>query len=195
MYTNIPTEELNTNIEIVCLNNIKDTLKHNIIKLSSTIIEQNYFQFLDKIYIQPEGLAMGAPTSSMFSEFYLQFLEKSTLYNILLDNDVKGYFRYVDDMLIVYNEDKADIDSLLDCFNHVSPKLKFTAEKETESKINFLDITIIREPSKLSINIYRKPKYTDAIIAADSCHPKEHKMSAIRYLYNRMNSYQLTPAK
>jgi hypothetical protein len=62
---------------------------------------------------------------------------------------------------------------------HLFPGLK----KTTES---------YREQSKLSTDIYRKPTFTDMIIPNDSCHPKEHKVTAIRYLYNRMNSYQLS---
>jgi hypothetical protein len=96
-------------------------------------------------------LAMGAPTSSIFSEIYLQFLENSTIYNFLLNYDIKGYFRYVDDNLIVHDEEKTNIDTLLECFNNISPKLKFAVEKEVEHKINFLDITINREPNKMPI--------------------------------------------
>jgi hypothetical protein len=47
----------------------------------------------------------------------------------------------------------------------------------------------------MSIDIYRKPTYTDVIIPNDSCHPREHKMAAIHYLYNRMNTYYLSPGK
>ena len=72
----------------------------------------------------------------------------------MLNHDVKGYFRYVADILIVYDEDKTKIDTLLDCFNHISTKLKFTAERN-RSKINFLDVMFIREPNKLAIDIYR----------------------------------------
>jgi len=43
------------------------------------------------------------------------------------------------------------------------------------------------------VDIYRKPTSTDVIIPNDSCHPKEHKVAAIRYLRNRMVSYQLAP--
>jgi hypothetical protein len=136
---------------------------------------------------------MGATTSSIFSELYLQFPENSTIYNFLLNYDIKGYFRYVDDILIVYDEEKTNMDTLLECFNNISPKLKFTIEKEIENKINFLDITINREPNKMSIYIYRKPTYTDVIIPNDSCHPREHKMAAINYLYSRMNTYYLSP--
>ena len=110
-----------------------------------------------KTYVQTEGLAMGAPTSSIFSELYLQSLENSTIYNLLLNYDIKGYFRYVDDILIIYDEGKTNIDTLLECFKNISPKLKFIIEKEIEHKINFLDITVNREPNKMSIDIYRKP--------------------------------------
>ena len=68
----------------------------------------------------------------------------------------EGYFRFVDDILIVYDENKTDIDSLLHCFIQISPKFKFTAEIETEGKINLLDIAITREPNKLSVDIYKK---------------------------------------
>lgn len=79
----------------------------------------------------------------------------------------------------------------MDHFNSVTPKLKFTLEKEADRKISFLDISISTEPKKLSIYIYRKPTYTDIIIPNDSCHPKGHKLAAIRYFYNMMNTYQL----
>ena len=47
----------------------------------------------------------------------------------------------------------------------------------------------------MSIDIYRKPTYTGVIIPNDSCHPREHKMAAISYMYNRMNTYHLPPEK
>jgi len=45
---------------------IIEELKHEIMKISQILIKQNNFQFQDKLNIQ-EGLAMGAPTSPMFS--------------------------------------------------------------------------------------------------------------------------------
>ena len=81
----------------------------------------------------------------------------------------------------------------MECFNKLTPKLEFTLERETNRRINFLDITICREQKSFSMDIYRKPTSTDVIIPNDSCHPKEHKVAAIRYLRNRMVSYQLAP--
>ena len=73
MYMNIPTGELLMIIKSACESNtVKDGLKHNIIKLVKVITDRNYFQFLGQTYIQHEGLAMGAPTSCILSELYLQ---------------------------------------------------------------------------------------------------------------------------
>jgi presenilin-like A22 family membrane protease len=49
------------------------------------------------------GLAMGAPSSPTFSEIYLQYIEHSTIYEILLKYNILGYVCYVDDILIVYD--------------------------------------------------------------------------------------------
>jgi hypothetical protein len=64
-------------------------------------------------------------------------------------------------------------------------------EAETDNSITFLDITIQKESNKFSFNIYRKPTTTDTIIPRESCHPPEQKHAAIRYMINRMNTYQL----
>ena len=194
MYANISTSKLTTIIEKACQDNhIDEKIKLDIIKLTNTVINQNCFQFGGDTYIQMEGLTMGAPTSSILSEFYLQHLETTNIYNTLLEHNIVGYFRYVDDILIIYNHNKTKIEGLLKCFNTLHPKLEFTIEKETDEKINFLDITVTRKPNHFYIDIYRKPTYTDAIIPSDSCHPFEHKIAAIRYLNNRMISYQLPP--
>ena len=169
--------------------------KRDILKLLTVIKEQNCFQFMGKTYTQHDGLAMGAPTSSILSEFFLQHLENSQIYDILLNYNIVGYIRYVDDLLIIYNERKTDIEELLYRFNDITPKLNFTIEKETGGNINFLDLTIHRDIDNLSIDIYRKPTYTDTIIPIDSCHPTEHKYAATRYLHNTLNNYQLSHEK
>jgi hypothetical protein len=97
----------------------------------------------------------------------------------------------VDDILIVYDTIESNIYEVLDDFYQIAPKLKFTLQEEMDRRLNFLDINIQRH---FSTNIYRKPKTTNSIIPNDSCHRKEQKMAAIHYLYNRMNTYNLSTA-
>jgi len=57
--------------------------------------------------------------------------------------------------------------------------------------INYLDITIHRTPTDWKMSVYRKPLFTDTIIPYTSNHPTQHKFAAIRFLYNRLNTYDL----
>ena len=94
MYTTIPTNELLSIIEMTCRNSyVEENTKLDLIKITTTLLEQNYFRFKNMTYLQPEGLAMGAPTSSILAEFYLQHLVYHKIYNLLLSHKVEGYFR------------------------------------------------------------------------------------------------------
>jgi len=160
MYTNIPTKDLISIFNNICKNhNIKDTVTREIISITNLIITQNHFSFQDKTYVQNNGLAMGAPTSSILSEIYLQFLENTKIFDILKEEKIIGYFRYVDDILIIYNENITDVNQVLKAFNDITPSLTFTLEQQEENKLNFLEILIIKTKDKISFDIYRKKNH------------------------------------
>jgi hypothetical protein len=69
--------------------------------------------------------------------------------------------------------------------------LLFTAEIERDNNINYLDISIHKTPKELKTSIFRKPTVTDTIIPYTSNHPTQHKDTAVRFLYNRLNLYNL----
>jgi len=175
--------------------NQEDMLIREILTITRLIITQNYFSFQDKTYLQDNGLAMGAPTTYILSEIYLQFLENTKIFDILKEAKIDGYFRYVDDILIIYNENKTDVDHVLSSFNEITPSLNFTLEREQENKLNFLDLSIMKSTDKISFNIYRKQTTSDIIIPNDSCHPTEQKLVAISYFTNRINTYDLDDAR
>jgi hypothetical protein len=77
-------------------------------------------------------------------------------------------------------------------FNTLHPKIQFTIETETDNSLNYLDLTITNKENRLTFGIFRKPTTTDLIIHNDSCHPYEHKKSAINYLVNHMSKYPIT---
>jgi hypothetical protein len=52
-------------------------------------------------------------------------------------------------------------------------------------------VTIHKTPTNIKITIYRKPTFTDTLISYMPNYPKQHKYAAIRFLYNRLNSYHL----
>jgi hypothetical protein len=84
MYTNIPTKDLIGIIDTLYRNhNLEDTLIREILTITRLIITQDYFSFQGKTYLQGNGLEMGAPTSSILSEIYLQYLESTKIFYIL----------------------------------------------------------------------------------------------------------------
>ena len=134
---------------------------------------------------------MGAPSSGLIAEFFLQNLEDIHLTHLFGKHNITAYFRYVDDILIMYDSCHTDIKNIQDHFNTLHPNMKFTAEPESNNQINFLDITIRKTPTKWITSIYRKPSFTDSIIPYSLNHPPQNKHTAIRYLYNRLNTYRL----
>jgi hypothetical protein len=134
---------------------------------------------------------MRAPSFSIISEIFLQSMEQNHLPTIAKKHNLTNYFRYVDDILIVYDTQQTDLTSLLADFISLHPKLLFTKENEQNNQLNYLDITIHRQQTKIKISIYRKPTYTDSIIPFTSNHPTQQKYAAIRFLQNRLNAYNL----
>jgi hypothetical protein len=55
-----------------------------------TVLEQNYFQVDQEYYKQANGLAMGAPTSSVMVETYTQNMEHTQIYPILRKQQATG---------------------------------------------------------------------------------------------------------
>jgi len=191
VYSKIPTKYLMTNLRKLCeVHNIDDRTTQEIIRIAQNLVGQNYFRFQDIICAQNEGLAMGAPKPSILSEVYLQYLENITIYELLIKHRAEGYFRYVDDILVIYKDDKTNIHRVLEDFNNLVPSIKFNLEKEQNNKISFLDITITKNHDGLPFEIYRKPSATDITIPNDSCHPREHKTATIRYC-SRIKTYTL----
>jgi hypothetical protein len=73
------------------------------------------------------------------------------------------------------------------------PNLQFTTEIEENNAINYLEVTIHKTPSSWKTAIYRKPMYTGAIIPYTSNRPSQHKYAAVRFLFNRLHTYNLQP--
>jgi hypothetical protein len=193
MYTNIPTDIISNIItEILHKLDTHIQITREIILIINTTLDQNYFKFNNQIFQQTEGLPVGAPTSSILSEIFLQYIEHNNIVNILSKFHIDSYSRYVDDILIIYNKTRTNIQDVLGEFNKMHQNLRFTLEQESNNTINYLDISIVRKDEKLEFNIYRKPTTTSTVIHASSCHPIEHKKMAFNYLLNRIDKYPLS---
>jgi hypothetical protein len=104
MYTNIPKDDI-INIISNIINKYQDISKNyqcQIIQTLKTTLEQNYFHIDNEYYKQTNGLAMGALTSVIIAETYMQHMEHTQMYPILIKQQIVGYFQYVDDISIFF---------------------------------------------------------------------------------------------
>jgi hypothetical protein len=76
MYTNIPVSETKQILEsMLTANSLNPQTKMELLHWYEVITKQNYFAFDGKVFLQTDGLAMGAPSSSVISEIFLQYIE------------------------------------------------------------------------------------------------------------------------
>ena len=110
-----------------------------------------------------------------------------------MENEIIEYYtRYVEDILIIYNTDHSNIETIFHYINSIHPNITFTPTQEHNKAIIFLDIHITRKNNTLDINIYRKPTTTDTTTSYYSKHPTEQKLAAYRFFIKRVFSLPLT---
>jgi len=120
-----------------------------------TIMQQNYFQYNNTFYRPSKGVAMGSPLSGTLAELYLQFLEKQYIKHWISSREVSYYKRYVDDILLIYNENRITKENILQEFNKVDSNLEFKMTTEDNKCISFLDLNIHRKPNRIELGKYK----------------------------------------
>lgn len=189
MYTNVPIGDTIIMVEQLLLTNgLSNNETNEVIILLKLILNQNYFSFNNKIFIQKEGLGMGNPLSGLLADIYLNNLENKMIKEIQKKDNNFQWHRYVDDIWSGYNSNLISSENILNICNELSPILKFTKEDETNSTINYLDVTIIRKDDNIETKVYRKPTTTAHAIHISSNHPENHKQAAFRCYLNRVKN-------
>jgi nucleoside-specific outer membrane channel protein Tsx len=77
---------------------------------------------------------MGAPASGILAAIFIQYLEHTKIMNVLKKHHIIDYYRYVDGLFNIYNEDTTNIDNTLADFNSIHPNIHLLLRKK--HKIN-----------------------------------------------------------
>jgi len=192
LYVTIPIQETFRSAKTLLLENNNEHTSKQMITLLEVTLQQNYFSFCNNIYQPEKAVSMGSPISNTVTEIFLQDLENTHLKQILDAQNINIYDRYVDDILLIYNTKHTPPEIIHSHINKVHPNLQFTPTFEHNNSISFLDQLIIRHPTQIETDIFRKPATTDTAINYTSNHPTEHTMAVYRYLINRMLSLPLS---
>jgi len=147
------------------------------------ITKQNYFT--NEIIIQQDVLAMGAPSSGLIAEIFLQHMEHLHLAHLTQTQNHK--------LLAICRHPASfwpqpHIQAIV-LFNAIHPKLQFTAGTE-------------RDNTELSWHIHtqnphgHEPPYTEnPPLPTPSSHTllttPQHKYATVKFLHNRLNTYDL----
>ena len=193
LFTSIPRTLASTTIRELLL---KDGMPEGLQRLNpDEVLEllgyalRTIFTFDGQQYEQIRGTPMGSPVSGVIAEAVLQKLE-----NVVLPiSKPRFWTRYVDDTFVIVRRDQRD--QLQISLNSVFPEIQFTMEEEKDGHLPFLDVLVSRNADgTLETTVFRKQTHTDNLLHAESNHPVQHKMSALRTLFQRVETHCSTPA-
>jgi hypothetical protein len=94
-------------------NLVDPQVKHELLNWYDVITKQNYFLYNNNTIIQNDGLAMGAPFSSILAEIFLQYIQNTHLTYLTQKQKLINYFQYVDDILLIIDPNHTYKQSLL----------------------------------------------------------------------------------
>ncbi|CAJ0931772.1 unnamed protein product [Ranitomeya imitator] len=83
---------------------------------------------------------------------------------------VVGWFRYIDDVLMIWNGGETSLSKFMQELNHNTFNLKFTYSWH-KTKIDFLDITVcVAEDGSIETDLFRKETSVNSLLHASSAH-------------------------
>ena len=177
LYTNIPHNEgisaCREALDIVRgdSDSPSNTSLENLLRL---VLTTNNFEFNKTHYTQISGTAMGTRVAPSYANIFMAKFEYENVYphrtNCLV------WWRYIDDIFAIFHTERQNIDDFVHTLNQSHPTIKFTSEI-SDTSINFLDATVQKVGTKLSIKSYSKPTDANNYLLYNSCHPRHCKDS------------------
>ena len=182
LFTNVA---LDRTIKIILKRIYEDKLitttlkKRTMKKLITDVCKKTAFSFNDNVYKQTDGVSMGSSLGPVIANIFMTELEKFILDELINDNIVKLYIRYVDDNLLLVKPE--DTDNILKKFNSFDKNIQFTVGKFLNGNVHFLDIKINGNKTDIYFKETHKSQYTHFI----SNTLWRFKTAWIRSLYHR----------
>lgn len=192
MYTNVPTKEIYRIISEdfdECIKNSNPEISLEIIlNWTKTCIED--FAYIAtpihkfRLIKQNKGIAMGNKLSYILSEI-VTAKSISKIINEIPIKEISFVYKYVDDLLIGFNYEKANL--IKSKFKEHLPDMPITIEYENEvnHSIKYLDMEISRKGRNIKYSWLRKSYMSDKIINNYSGHPWKQKYSIYLNIANK----------
>lgn len=179
----LDVDSLYTNIDNKAgLESVRQTFQNNpdpkrpdveILRLLLYSLKNNDFTFNNEWFLQISGTAMGKKFAPNYANIFMASWEKEALDKC--SKQPLCYFRYLDDIFIIWQHSEADFNDFFNTLNNHHPTIKLKSTISSES-ISFLDVTIFkgenfRNNSRLDTKVYFKPTDTHELLHRTSYHP------------------------
>lgn len=175
LYPHIPHEEgllyMKETIEEF-VDKFKLEVPVDLVEIAKLILQNNYFEFDDKIYRQKLGTAIGTKFAPSFANIFMSKLETSMLSECRLSPWV--WWRFLDDIFLIWLHGNEALIEFVNYVNSYHDTIKYTWEL-SENKLPFLDVLVKLENKKISTDLYCKPTDTRQYLDNRSCHPRHVK--------------------
>ncbi|CAJ0958160.1 unnamed protein product [Ranitomeya imitator] len=115
---------------------------------------------------------MGAACAPSYANLFLGFWERHIFQGdgAHATDPVVGWFRYIDDVLMIWNGGETSLSKFMQELNHNTFNLKFTYSWH-KTKIDFLDITVcVAEDGSIETDLFRKETSVNSLLHASSAH-------------------------
>ena len=144
-----------------------------LIKLLEISLKNNDFQLAEFWFLQIYGTSMGKIFSPHYADIFMAWFEQGALAKC--NQKPYVYFRFLDDIFVVWTHTLEQFQTFLDTFNTHHPTIKFKATIDPHS-ITFLDMEIFKGPQfqqsqVLDTRVYFKPTDTHELLHKNSYHP------------------------
>jgi hypothetical protein len=128
-------------------NKMETQRKEQITAILKEILSQNSFCFNNEFCQPTKGIAMGSSISGIIAEIFLQCHEDIYIYikHLPEKRSILFYARYVDDILIIYDQTFIHTDTLIAGLNAVHKNIIFKPTFESNSYISYLDLLLKRK--------------------------------------------------
>ena len=131
---------------------------------------------------------MGSKMSPTFASLYVGLFEHELIFD-LQENPFLQYIshwkRYLDDVFFIWKGPEHVLQEFHSFINSRNEHLKFTMSCD-RTKMNFLDIMVMKDRGYLKTDLYRKPTDKNSLLHGDSYHPTSLKKNLPISQFNRI---------
>ena len=142
----------NQQYQILVKNNNQNIIEKHTLENIIVILNQYYFQYNDKYFKIRQDIAMGSLISITLAKIYLPSFEKLIVKYWKETGEITYYRRYVDDLIIISDQNKINDDSFNNHMNSIHKYLELKLAVEENQNISYLDLSIHRN-NKLQLGI------------------------------------------